>query len=337
MTTVTSVFLGTGSPCSVVAASMATRNSRLPRVDPTAPFKISFTEIMFLISLLSFALERGCRYVDVSERILMRSGSDGVQIDPPSEAVGGRIERYRMQYGIDLSGRSLRFADFSDAWLPGALLIEADLRGVNMESANVNGADFRRAKMNTGVFCSAKMNYARLAEAQMNGANLHRSELGVADLQWSEMNGSSLHRAIMKRANLYGAEINGADLSEADFSQAEMGEVSIVGSVGVPSVEGASMEGIEWKISKLPSAMYQMTAATMAVRPGLSRGDDEVLEMCNRGTVQCFLAKLPEYYDLDLKWNYLDGRVDLGDCIAPSARYGSDFIWKRFKPSRVIW
>ena len=275
--------------------------------------------------LCSISPWRGvCRYVDVSERILMRAGSDGVDVDPPNEAVGGRIERYRMQYGIDLSGRSLRFADFRNAWLPGALLIGADLRNVKMESANMNGADFSRAQMNEGVFCSAKMNYARLEGARMNGTNLHLSELKSADLQWSEMNGASLHRALLPQANLKGAEMNGADLGDADFSRAEMADVSIVGAVRVPSVKGANMWDIKWEISELPGAMYQMTAATRAVRSGLSRGDDEVIEMCNRGTIQCFLAKLPEYYDLEIQWNYLEGRVDLGDCIAPSARYSSD-------------
>ena len=88
---------------------------------------------------------------------------------------------------VDFSGEeaSLRFVDFSDAKLDGAIfgkhqapvdftgasLRGADLRGCNLYGCNLDGADLRGAKLSGSSLDSASLSGALLAWADLEGAS----------------------------------------------------------------------------------------------------------------------------------------------------------------------
>ena len=91
-------------------------------------------------------------------------------------------------------------ADFSNADLEGADLVEA-----NLEGKYFKGADLRRANLRGAI----------LWEANLQGANLRGAYLEGADLRQADLSDANLEGANLRYADLRGANLEGANLERA--------------------------------------------------------------------------------------------------------------------------
>jgi uncharacterized protein YjbI with pentapeptide repeats len=115
-----------------------------------------------------------------------------------------------------------------------AILINANLFGVNFSKANLFGADLRKANLSKVVFEAADLSKANLFKADLSkayllGANLSEAHLRGADLskahlRFANLNGACFTEANLSGADLIGADLRGADLIGADFGGAKLAE-----------------------------------------------------------------------------------------------------------------
>lgn len=96
--------------------------------------------------------------------------------------------------------------------LEGAILFEADLKGVNLRNANLERANLIGAKlMGTNLF-----------EANLFEANLFTANLQGANLQIANLRETTLERACLEKANLFGANLTDANLERANLEGANL-------------------------------------------------------------------------------------------------------------------
>ena len=200
-------------------------------------------------NLLDFLCERSpwrgvCRYIDVTGKTLTRFGFDEELVSRPDTFDRDSRERYRRHYGIELEGRSLRFADFSEAWLNGARLGRSDLSCAKMEYTRLYYADLgfasmyrtymQWALMSGADMVAAKLEGAILREARLNGVNLRGAELTDADVREARLNGALLHDTNIRGSSFVWAQV--------------------VAAVGTPKEhEDAHLYQLHWRIKDVDS------------------------------------------------------------------------------------
>lgn len=137
--------------------------------------------------------------------------------------------------GMNLQGRHLEYADFSDSILP--------------------KADLRRARLKKAMFFNAFMDDVLLNKTQLNNAFLDGSSLNDADLTEAELNHASLMIASLRRANLYNA-----DLSNTDLVLASLREAMFVGA----KLNGADLTNAQLNNANLKGAHLNRADLTKA-------------------------------------------------------------------------
>jgi len=105
--------------------------------------------------------------------------------------------------GADLSGANLRGADLSSADLSGANLSGANLRSADLSGANLSGADLRSADLRSANLRSADLSGANLSGADLSSADLSGANLSGADLRSANLSGADLRSALVKIGNVY--------------------------------------------------------------------------------------------------------------------------------------
>ena len=118
--------------------------------------------------------------------------------DVPSGFVGDLMELLCERIGVlDLSGRRLNYANFSDSTFV----------CVEMDGTQLNNSKLVKAKLGT----------ANLLRASLSGA-----DLGGADLRWADLRWADLRKADLRKADLRGTDLSWADLREADLWRADL-------------------------------------------------------------------------------------------------------------------
>ena len=205
-------------------------------------------------------LSWGCRYLRVERRPLVgRVWDDKRMVDLRADGED-RAKALAAVEGVELIGRSLRFAvltesrlyaadmadidlskalldrtDLSGARLFEAQLAGANLRGVQLAGANLSkaqlaGADLVQAQLAGADLSQAQLAGAILVLAQLTGAILSQAQLAGADLSQAQLAGANLSWAQLAGANLYGAQLAGADLSRAQLAGADLSEAQLAGA-----------------------------------------------------------------------------------------------------------
>jgi uncharacterized protein YjbI with pentapeptide repeats len=105
--------------------------------------------------------------------------------------------------GVDLSGQSLHYANFSNANLQGAKLIY--VHSANCSNANLQGAN-------------------------LSGANVLYANFSNANLQGADLSGADARNADFSNANLTDTNFDGANLSEAKLKNAIIANTSFLGT-----------------------------------------------------------------------------------------------------------
>ena len=198
-------------------------------------------------------------YADLAEASLSSRPDDWWQSDEASR------RRLVGVSGARLSGRDLRHADATAAFmakadlraadLRGALLINADLRSANLLRANLEGATLFRARLQ-----STSLRYANLRRARLNEADLQGADLERAKLERSVLNGADLRGAKLSKARLHGASLRGANLENAVLLQANLSGASLQGAIlkqadlSRAKLPGAALQGANLKRAELRRA-----------------------------------------------------------------------------------
>jgi hypothetical protein len=144
----------------------------------------------------------------------------------------------------DLNHADLREAELVRIVSFAAEFQEANLCGANLLETNLEGGDFVRAKLR-----GANLNGAYLEGADLSGADLREANLNDADLREANLDGANLSRAHLNDANLGmaflpGADLHGADLGGAILVLADLSGANLTGcSVFGTSVWNVNLEG----------------------------------------------------------------------------------------------
>lgn len=129
-----------------------------------------------------------------------------------------------------------------------AVLVGADLRGVNLAGADLTGAYLDMADLRSANLEGANLRAACLREANLEGANLRGTNLRSVDLT-----GACLIHTDFKGADLNAAQLGEADLRGADLIGNDLRGVNLEGAKNVPHLPMACPdEGafIGWKRAK---------------------------------------------------------------------------------------
>ena len=190
------------------------------------------------------------------------------------------LGRFRRQHGLDLTERSLRFANFAGALLPGVTLFGADVSGARFSSANLNGADLEGACMTNGI---------NLENAKLNGANLVVTEMDDIDFQCTELNGADFSGSEISNAEFIYTKLNGAIFPETEVCDSVLIDVE-----GVAAEE--TYDGCRWK---------KVTEDNCSAIPSTWAMADMELDGASQ------LSKLPN--EVKLAW---EQNVSLGEYVA---------------------
>ena len=257
------------------------------------------------------SLWRGfCRTLDARGATLVRSRIDGGFEGLPEGFDETKVGHYRRIYGIDLTNRSLRFADLENTYLLAAQLSDADLRGArlrgaglhgaNLELAKLHGASLREGELHGANLELAKLHGADLGLAKLHGAGLSGAELVDADLTWAELHGAGLSGAELVDADLRWAELHGANLVGANLHDAKLSRAELVGAdLTKANLRGAVLDGVSAVgIEGQPITDEKTTMSDVAwITTSLPQP-----ELCAKGSIPCYLETKEIRFDLRLAW-----------------------------------
>jgi len=150
-----------------------------------------------------------------------------------------------------LSGRDLRYADFSGSRLPKVDFVGADDKPSDLSYAN---------------FSYAMLVDARMRRTKFQGAHLLGAQLQGAGLRMANLQGANLQEAKLQGTDLIYAEFRGADLSGAQLQGARLRRMNL----GYSNISGASF-------GSLAQSALKTLQATMAE----SIQDDQLLKRIN--------------------------------------------------------
>lgn len=186
---------------------------------------------------------------------------------PPSEAI---MQTYvsmnksrdsawiEFSEGIDLTGRDLRFANFS-----GARLINANFRGARLDSANLTNAtllstNFHETGLNGARFDSATLSGARFCSTFARG-----TRFDDASFEGVVLVSSDLTRAKLPRAKILCSYISNSDFTEAEMYRTNLEESTILESIFIRTrLAGGTMRGSIIEGSTFDDAFLVGTHAT---------------------------------------------------------------------------
>ena len=98
---------------------------------------------------------------------------------------------------IQLLGVNLRSANFANAILGHAVLINADLQDANCSAAYLYGANLSGSRLNNADFTGADLAYANLTGAALQGTNLSRADLTGIDFTGIDLTETNLDGATL--------------------------------------------------------------------------------------------------------------------------------------------
>lgn len=165
--------------------------------------------------------------------------------------------------GVNLSGRDLRCADFSDSVMVNTNFRGASLQGANFTGANLQGSDFTSLRVTPRSLLNLDLEQVEkgifyvptnLEEAIFNRADLRHAKLRSAEMRAAQMGESDLRAADFSSAHLNHADLTGARLFAADFTSAEM--------------RGASFQGAQLQGARFPRAKVEFANFSGAVLEG---------------------------------------------------------------------
>jgi uncharacterized protein YjbI with pentapeptide repeats len=118
---------------------------------------------------------------------------------------------------IDLDKFDLSHANFDDADLSDAFLIETILSNASFCRANLRRAFLIGSQPHSANFAGADLTQAYLRNIMPGGINFSFAKLVHADCEWSKLDRSDFRGADLTNARLYGTTMGGSHLEGVDL------------------------------------------------------------------------------------------------------------------------
>lgn len=210
------------------------------------------------------------------------------------------IEKVR---GLVISGRDLRYADFSNAFLPkmdfygsdeivsklqyanfsnavlvGAIMIKTDLEKADLYNARLQGANLYKANLQKANLYQANLQGAYLERVKLKGADLQRAKLqgsnlfdakslNETNLREASLQGANLHTANLQNMDLIGVGFQGANLREAELQGASITESKFKGSdLSDSNLQNTSFENVDLKLANITDIKFEPVHFTGAYK-----------------------------------------------------------------------
>lgn len=215
-----------------------------------------------------------CRRLNGQSLLLTRTGELGSAGESNAALATTDTQIHRMKHGLDLSGRSLRYANFQSAWLSGAILNNADLRGAFLRDTLLQAADLSGSKLTGAYMYQVKLNYADLRNVQIDDAELSGAELKNADLSEANLNRTSLGGADITNANFHKAQLIDSNLHvpamrHANFHAAKLQRATVrVGRMECVNFHAANLSEAVVDVSEMSCSNFhaaEMIGATIDI------------------------------------------------------------------------
>lgn len=173
------------------------------------------------------------RSLKLSGRLLFKQkfGIDGVNVNVPAatgdtSALADIANTYDL--GLDLSGRSFRYADFSGAQLQRANFADCDLTGTAFVGASLDGSIFNRAtcrktsfygaSLRGASFAGTELIYTNAAHADFNAADFIASKIILSDMSNAKMRGCRFENSRIFSTNAGGSDMRGSMFFDASLN-----------------------------------------------------------------------------------------------------------------------
>lgn len=156
--------------------------------------------------------------------------------------------RFEMIKGVNLEGRDLRFADFSQSDLTNANLRMARLDGARMWYTILQGADLTNSFMKGAYLGFADLNRAIAVRAIFTGSDFSYANLKSIDLQETNLIGANFSSGI--ESSDYKGHLQGADLAFTDLRGSNLFDAQLQGAI----LDNANMQGVKLGMANLQGA-----------------------------------------------------------------------------------
>ncbi len=164
-----------------------------------------------------------------------------------------------------------RRTDLSDAHLPDAILISANISNSLLERAHLVGASLQQAKLREANLAGAELVDADFSRADLAGATLTGADLTDANLTSATLTEATLWMTNLTEANLTRANLTSADLTDADLTDAHLGSGGLLDGEN-PDPDPLAFILEVWGITENP-AIADMFSADDDVGADLTRAN----------------------------------------------------------------
>ena len=144
-------------------------------------------------------------------------------LDWPGDTLAGAelpnaVLLYADLQGVNLAGANLRGADLCQADLRDAVLDGANLAGADVTLANLAGASFRNAILADARLQAVTLDLSGPARTDFRGAELDPGQPQELEPVGSTFADAEMRRIDLTHVDLSGSDLSGANLTEANFS-----------------------------------------------------------------------------------------------------------------------
>jgi uncharacterized protein YjbI with pentapeptide repeats len=170
---------------------------------------------------------------------LRKTNLQKLQLPPNATLQSADFSEANLKWAF-LVEANLQKADFTKANLQEATLNNAELQGTNFQGADLERAILSGAKLQKAILLDANLKQANFDVADLQGANLGGAEMQGARLVEANLRETDLRLTNLQRTNLFGAKLQGAKLFKADLGQINL--------------KGANLQGARFEFAKLQEA-----------------------------------------------------------------------------------
>jgi uncharacterized protein YjbI with pentapeptide repeats len=170
------------------------------------------------------------------------SGSDLTEASLVAAHLRHTVFRNTSLLRANLSNALAPHADFSGANASSAWFIAADVSHGIFKGTSLVGADFTDADLSQASLVEARLRQAYLVGSRLISADLSRADLSEANLSDADLTGANLRQANLSHSWLRGADLSQANLEGADLQGSNLEGVVLTGA----NLTGVNLAGVRF-------------------------------------------------------------------------------------------
>ena len=199
---------------------------------------------------------------------------------------------------LSLEAKECFQLDFSNAFLPRAILSEADLTGTILSDVNLSNATLRKAILTKAILNKANLSSADLQRTELSDANLQEANLSIAILTGANFCKAKLQRANLTSAKIWATNFDRANLNNSSLAHTQIWAAKFPGAF----LHGANLTLADLKHTDLSNGKLAQANLSKAKAQGINlsganlRGSNlsgADLRKANLSAAQFWAANLP--------------------------------------------